>query len=195
VYLQFRSNAGTSDGQTAAQFATSVLGILRNAPPRFIVLDQRLNVGGDLNNTRELMGALGQIVGPKGHLFILTSGETFSAGIASVGYAKQGATGRVTIIGEPVGDALEYWAEGETVLLSSIYNGMLTARERHNYLRACTETDCHLPIKVHPIRVETLLPDVTAPLRYADFAGGRDAAMDVVMDLGREKLSAGASRR
>jgi hypothetical protein len=42
---------------------------------------------------------------------------TFSAAISSVGYLEQTAPDRVTIVGEIVGDRLEFWAEGGPVTL------------------------------------------------------------------------------
>ena len=176
-YLQFRANHGSFDGETVEQFAQRALVTLRAARPRFIILDQRLNSGGDLNTTRDLMRGLGDIIGPSGRLVILTSGRTFSAGIASVAYAKQGAGSRTHIIGTPVGDRLEFWAEGSGVPLPVSGAIALPATERHNYMTGCPEADCHRPIRNFPIRVKSVRPDQEVRFRYRDFIAGKDPLM------------------
>lgn len=176
-YLQFRANHGAFDGETVEQFAQRALETLRPAKPPFVILDQRLNSGGDLNTTRDLMGALGEIIGPSGRLVILTSGRTFSAGIASVAYAKQSAGSRTHIIGTPVGDTLEFWAEGSGVPLPASGGLALPATERHNYITGCPEADCHRSIRNSPIRVEHVRPDQEVRFRYRDFIAGTDPLM------------------
>ena len=86
---------------------------------------------------------------------------------------------RVTIVGEPVGDRLEFWAEGG---IRDLPMGakLLLATERHNYQTGCPEADCHGSIRDHPIRVESLQPDIAAPLRFADFRAGRDPSMAAI---------------
>jgi hypothetical protein len=115
-----------------------------------------------------------------GRIFVLTSGRTFSAGIASAGYLKQAAPTRVKIVGEPIGDHLEFWAEGGFSLLPVSKAAVLAATERHNYITGCPEPDCHNSIRRHPIRVQSLEPDIAAPLTYADYRAGRDPALEAV---------------
>ena len=178
-YLQFRSNRG----DTIAPFASHALDVLVAERPRFIILDERLNAGGDLGSTRDLMQALGPIVGPTGHVFILTSGRTFSAGIASVAYAKQAAGPRATIIGEPVGDRLEFWSEGSPTELPYSKVLIQPSPQRHNYTNGCPEADCHASIHAHPLFVSSVAPDVRAGLTYDDFVSGRDPALSAAMQM------------
>jgi hypothetical protein len=117
------------------------------------------------------------IAAPDGRIFALTSGRTFSAGIASLGYLKQAGGARVTIVGEPVGDELEFWAEGDMLELPVSKAALLYATERHNYVTGRQEPDCHGSVRNHPIRVTTLEPDMAAPLTYADYRAGRDPAL------------------
>lgn len=173
VYLQFRANADFSGRTDLRQLAQAAIDSLRARSPRFVIVDQRFNVGGDLNNTRDLMRAIPEIVGEDGAVFAITSGRTFSAGIASMGYLKQAAGDRLTIIGAPVGDDLEFYAEGDPLVLP---NGLFVMRatERHNYLTGCPEDDCHGAIRRNPIRIDTLEPDVRPRVEYGDIVAGRD---------------------
>ena len=180
VYVQFRANADFTGRTDLAQLANAAIDSLRALAPRFVIVDQRLNPGGDLNNTRALMQAIPQIVGDNGAVFAITSGRTFSAGIASLGYLKQAAGDRLTIVGDPVGDVLEFYAEGDLLTLS---NGtlVLTATERHNYVTGCPEDDCHGAIRRNPIRIDTLEPDVSPRVEYDDVVAGRDPWLEEIL--------------
>jgi len=180
AYVQFRANSDHGDEDTIHEFVAETEARLRTLSPRFIILDERANMGGDLNETRDLMQALPSLLGENGHIYILTSGRTFSAGISSVGYAKQAAGDVATIAGAPVGDYMEFWAEGDLVELPNSGISFLTATERHNYQTGCPEDDCHSAIRLHPIAVPSLDPDVDIPFTFADFRDHRDPVLDWV---------------
>lgn len=179
VYLQIRLNKDFYE-QKAGQFFAEARASINSIRPKHAIVDLRLDHGGDLNTTREFLQALPAMTASDGRIFLLTSGRTFSAGIASAGYLKQAAPERVTIVGEPIGDFLEFWAEGEALLLEQSGAALLFASERHNYLTGCQESDCHSSIRQHPIRVQSLEPDVAATLTYADYRAGRDVALEAV---------------
>ena len=165
-------------GDGLQPFLSQTLRQLRRGKPRNIILDLRFNMGGDLNRARDFAKALPALA-KGGRVYAITSGRTFSAAISTLGYLKQAAPDRVTIVGEPVGDRLEFWAEGG---LRELPMGakLLLATERHNYRTGCPEADCHGSIRDHPIRVASLQPDISAPLRFADFRAGRDPAMAAI---------------
>lgn len=176
-YFQLRINKSFYD-QKIETFFAEARATLKKAKPANVIVDLRMDGGGDLNTTRDFMQALPALV--PGRIFILTSGRTFSAGIASAGYLKQAAPSRVTIVGEPIGDHLEFWAEGGLMELPVSKAYLLPATERHNYVTGCPEKDCHISIREDPIRVQSLEPDIAAPLTYADYRAGRDVALDAV---------------
>lgn len=160
-------------------FLTATLAELGARRPRNIVVDLRFNMGGDLNITRNFMRALPGLA-EGGRVYAITSGRTFSAAISSLGYLKEAAGDRLTIVGEPIGDRLEFWAEGDILQLPGLGGFMLYAAERHNYMTGCPEPDCHAAIRDHPLHVRSLQPDILTPLRFADFIAGRDPAMDAI---------------
>ncbi|MHC1766448.1 MAG: hypothetical protein AB9869_19460 [Verrucomicrobiia bacterium] len=110
--------------------------------PTHLIVDLRFDSGGNLNTTRDFMQALPTLVPESGRIFAITSGRTFSAGIASLGYLKQAGRDRVVIVGEPIGDELEYWAESRLTELPISKAEVLNATERHNYQTGCPEPDC-----------------------------------------------------
>jgi hypothetical protein len=150
-----------------------------------LIVDLRFDGGGDLNTTRPLFEALPGMVPGDGRIFALTSGWTFSAGISSLGYMKAAGGAKVTIVGESIGDRLEFWAEGDIMELPVSKATLLYATERHNYMTGCPESDCHGSIRWHPIRVPTLEPDIRTPLTHQEYREGRDPALEAV----REELA------
>lgn len=182
VYLQFRGNVDFSGRTDLAAEATAAIEKLRETAPRHVIVDQRFNIGGDLNTTRDLMQAIPEIVGDDGRILALVSGRTFSAGISSLGYLRQAAGPDLVIIGEPIGDRLEFWAEGDPLELPS---GIVLLRgtERHDYRTGCPETDCHDSIRIHPIRVPSLDPEFRPVFTYRDVVEGRDPYLDAALAL------------
>ena len=184
AYIQLNAVRGLG----IAQFFENTLAVLRERRPRNIVVDLRFNMGGDLNIARDFMQALPAIA--RDRIYAITSGRTFSAAISSLGYLKQAAGDRLTIVGEPIGDRLEFWAEGDIMELPGLGAMLLYASERHNYMTGCPEPDCHAAIREHPIRVRSLQPDIPTRLTWADFRAGRDPAMAaIVQDISRRRFA------
>lgn len=147
--------------------------------PVNLVVDMRMNGGGNLNLTRDFMKSLPARV--SGRIFVLTSPFTFSAAISSVGYLKQAAPDRVTIVGEHVGDRLVFFAEGRGVDLPNNLGMIGMATQRHDYQNACkTSTDCHRAVVVNPIAVPTLAPEISAPWTIDAYLSGADPAIEAV---------------
>jgi len=160
-------------------FLDSVATEIRRRQPRHVVLDMRMNGGGDLNTARDFMRGLPGLV--PGLIFVLTSPWTFSAAISSIGYLEQAAPERVTLVGEAVGDRLEFWAEGPVVTLPRSGAQILISTERHDYRNGCREyRDCHGSVVRHPISVPGLAPDIPAPWTIEAYRTGRDPAMEAV---------------
>jgi hypothetical protein len=162
------------------KFLDSMTAQIQQRKPRNIVIDMRMNGGGDLNTARDFMKSIPTLV--PGRIFALTSPWTFSAAISSTGYLKQAGTDRVTIVGEMVGDRLEFFSEGRTITLPNSGGIILYATERHDYKTGCKGfTDCHGPVVRNPIAVPTLEPDIKAPWTIDAWLGGRDPGMEAVI--------------
>jgi len=152
---------------------------VRARKPTNLVLDMRSNGGGDLNITRAFAQRLPTMV--PGRVFVLTSPYTFSAAISTVGYLKQAAPDRVTIVGEEVGDRSEFWAEGRPIQLARSRIRVGVATERHDYRDGCRAyRDCHASVARNPIAIPSLAPDLAAPWTIDDYRRGRDPGLDAV---------------
>ena len=178
LVIQLRANHDVP-GQTISAFLQSATSEIQRVRPQHLVLDLRTNSGGDLNNTRDFVKSLPSLV--PGKIFVLTSPWTFSAAISTTGYLKQAGGDRVTIVGEMVGDRLEFWAEGRLLRLNFTGAAMSYSTQRHDYKTGCRPyTDCHGPVVRNPIAVPTLAPAIEAPLTLESITSGRDPAMEAV---------------
>jgi hypothetical protein len=176
--IEMRQNTSSED-MDIAEFMLDSLEAARGSGRRNIVLDMRMNGGGDLNNTRAWVRRLPRVA--PGRVFVLTSPWTFSAAISTVGYLKQSAPDRVVIVGEHVGDWLDFYAEGQPITLPNSGGAVLMATERHDYRTGCRGIDnCHGPVVRNPIAVESLAPDIEAPWTIEAYRAGRDPAMEAV---------------
>jgi hypothetical protein len=185
LVVELRQNRSTP-GHDIGEFQSLVQRELRARTPRNLVLDMRMNGGGDLTTTRSFMQSLPALV--PGTIVVLTSPWTFSAAISSIGYIEQIAPERVTIVGEAVGDRLEFWAEGRPVTLNRSGIVISRATERHDYATGCKPfKDCHGNVVRHPISVRTLEPNVAAPWTLDAYRAGRDPAMEAAARLLKQK--------
>jgi len=177
IVIEFRANRDAD--RPIREFLDEMQRVISTGHPRNLILDMRLNGGGDLNTTRDFMKRLPTLV--RGRIFVLTSPWTFSAAISSVGYLKQADPKRVAIVGEPVGDRLEFWSEGSVVLLNRLDIAVLYATERHDYRTGCRPyRDCHASVVRNPISVPSLAPDIAAPLTLEAYRAGRDPGMEAI---------------
>lgn len=176
--IELRQNT-SSDATDIAEFMFDSLEAARLSGRSNIVLDMRMNGGGDLNNTRAWVRRLPRVV--SGRVFVLTSPWTFSAAISTIGYLEQSAPDRVVIVGEHVGDRLDFHAEGDVITLPHAGGAILYATERHDYRTGCRNIEnCHGSVVRHPIAVESLAPDIVAPWTIEAYRAGRDPALEAV---------------
>lgn len=178
LQIDLRQTFDTPQAPLAA-FFDEVRAAVRRLAPRHLVLDLRLNGGGDLTKARDFAESLPRLV--PGEVFVLTSPWTFSAAIAVTGYLKQAAPDRVHIVGEAVGDRLEFFAEGHPLTLANSGEVLLPATERHDYADGCRHRDdCHAPVAQRPIAVASLAPEIAAPWTVEAYRRGDDPALAAV---------------
>jgi len=166
-----------SDGQKIAPFLAETEAALRAHPPCAVILDLRGDSGGDYTKAWRFTHALPTLLAPGGHIFVLTDPQTFSAAITAAAFVKEAGGGKVTIIGEPVGDRLSFFSEGGSGCLPHLKVCVSYQTGKHDYVHPCRDWDqCFWLNWFYPVRVKSLQPDVAVPLRFADWNRGRDAA-------------------
>jgi hypothetical protein len=147
-----------------------------------VIVDLRFNRGGDYSLTHDLMAALGDIVGSDGRTYFLTSGSTFSAAIVSIAFARQAAPGRTFIVGEEIGDRLQFWAEGWRYDLPNSGFRARYATAYYDLQHGCRGFfRCYWgAFHLFPVIVDDLDVDIPAPLTFEAYAAGRDPALEAI---------------
>ena len=178
LYIQINRSQSDTAGQGFEAFGDSLIAFGRRTPVVGVVLDLRFNSGGNLVVARDLVERLAreEWADRPGHLFVIVGRCTISAGLYHAAQMKQFS--RAIFVGEPVGDHLDFWAEGGQIVLPNSGVAIWYSNGFHRYSRVD-----------HPegqpyfeqLSIPALAPDVMTRLSWADYLAGRDPALEVIL--------------
>ena len=177
LYFQFNRSGNAEEGPGFEEFGDSLAAFIEQHAVRDLVVDLRLNSGGNLDVAQAFMKSLGenQKVNRRGRLFVIIGRCTFSAGLYHAAQLRQFT--EATFVGEPVGDRLDYWAEGGELTLPNSRAVICYSNGFHRY------SSVDYP-ENHPyyeeLRIPSLEPDVPAPLSSEGYFSGRDPALEAI---------------
>jgi len=178
LYVQFRANS-TADamGQEIGPFVKRVQDEIEQRAPQNLVLDLRFDVGGDIDQTRQLIRELAART--RGRIYVMTGSYTFSAGIVAAAAMLHDGGERVTLVGEPVGDRLRFWSEGADACLPHSKYCVRVTDGLWDITQGCSgTTGCYGD--AYDARVPALTPTLVAPLTARAWREGRDPGMEAV---------------
>jgi hypothetical protein len=183
MLIQFRSN--DDEGNNNIQnFEAATEADMEADKPCQLIFDNRFNAGGNLTKTIFFAKDLPRLISPNGHIYLLTSGMTFSAGITTTALIKHAGGDRVTILGEPVGDRLAFFAEGGRGCLPNYPVCLHYETGKHDYGHSCTNMNtCFWLNWLLPLRVKTLQPDEVIRMTFDDWRQGRDPLFERAVAL------------
>jgi hypothetical protein len=148
-----------------------------------IILDLRFDTGGNYLETTGFTHDLHRHMRRDGKLSVLIGSMTFSAAIVTAARAKYFTPQQVELVGGPVGDRDQYWAErGERLRLpnSGIQIGYATAM--HDSVHECYDpTRCYWLDFVYGVPTGTLEPDRRITWSFTDYAKGQDTVLNAVL--------------
>lgn len=177
-FIQFKSNNDVGD-QRISEFIDATRADLRASRPCAAVVDLRYDSGGNYLTTARFAKELPNLIVPGGHIYLLTGPATFSAGITTAAFIKQSGGDRVTILGEPVGDRLHFYSEGNRGCLPNSGLCVGYQRGKHDYAAPCDDWNvCFWLNKLYPVRVKTLAPDETITMSFSEWRQGRDPVFE-----------------
>ena len=166
LYFQYNRAEGSASSPMAtfvAQLANSV----KSAPPKAFIVDLRFNTGGNLNLATPLVNSIAPLL--RGvPVFVLTGRATFSAGITHAAQWKQRGA---VLIGEPVGDGLDFWSEGGNLLLP---NSQLAVHYTNGFHKYSQREYPSLKPYYFELQVGSLAPDAVVETTWDDYQAGRD---------------------
>jgi hypothetical protein len=186
-YAQFRSNQ-SEPGHPIEEFIARVEREIVAQRPRNIVVDLRLDQGGNLTTTAALMKNMTTLSDSIQHVYVLTSAWTFSAGNTSVALLRDRGAGKVTVIGAPVGDRVRMWGEGGGLTLPNSKLSIGFSTGMHDYSHSCWgESGCFWVMYFYPMHVATLDPDVRVGYTFDDYVNLRDPLLERALSAAQER--------
>ncbi|MBV9062108.1 MAG: hypothetical protein JOY77_04155 [Alphaproteobacteria bacterium] len=170
-----------TDGQRIAPFLQKTEAEIAAHPPCAVILDLRGNGGGNYTNAWHFAHTLPKLTK---HTYILTDPDTFSAAITTTAFFKETGGRNVTILGEPIGDRLAFFAEGSGACLPNSKLCDTYATGKHVYNGPCTDWHiCYWVNWFYPVRVKSLAPDELIVERFADWDAGHDTPYERALAL------------
>jgi hypothetical protein len=182
-FVQLKSNVDEG-GQSIKDFLSNTERRLRQTQPCNVIFDLRYDGGGDYLNSYAFARKLPRLIPSMGRVFVLTGPATFSAAISTAAAVKHAGQERVVILGEPVGDRLQFYSEGGVACLPNYRLCVAYQTGKHDYQHACDDwTVCFWLNYFFELRVKSLGPGELVPLSFKDWRAGVDPVLDRAISL------------
>jgi hypothetical protein len=183
LFIQLKAIAD-ADKQHIGDFLSATTDAMRAHQPCNIIFDLRFNTGGDYTKVARFASHLPDFVPPNGRIYLLTGPQTFSAAITTTAFVKQAAGSRAIILGEPIGDRLTFYGEGNAGCLPHEDLCLHYATGMHDYEHRCDDWDrCYWLNWIFPVQVKSLAPDDTIEMTFADYTALRDPVFERAVAL------------
>lgn len=183
VYIQLNRNAN-SNTVKVNDYLENVMAKIKNEPLNYAILDLRFNPGGDYHLGRSFITLLNKKLNGN-PFYIITGNGTFSAGIMTAAIAKDVAKDNAIIIGEPVGDRLQFWADGGSTM--KLPNSKIPLRiwtAYHDWENGCKDwSKCFWITIFDGVAVAGLKPEKQIALKFSDYMNGEDSALNTILRL------------
>ena len=178
LFIQLKAIADV-EGHPLGAFLRATTDEMRAHPPCNIILDMRFNAGGDYTKAARFASRLPEFLPRSGRIYLLTGPQTFSAAITTIAFVKQAAGSRAIILGEPIGDRLTFYGEGNSGCLPHEDLCLHYATGMHDYAHRCDDWGkCFWLNWIFPVQVRSLAPDETIEMTFADYNARRDPVLD-----------------
>ena len=176
VYAGFRVVQNDS-AETVEQFADRVMAMVASRSPAALVIDVRVNSGGNNFLGRTLFERIraADAVTERGKLFVITGRETFSACQNFCNWLDLRT--EALFVGEPTGSRLNFVGEGNAILLP--YSG-LRVNASSRYWQDSVSEDMR----------PWIAPDLVAEMTSEDYRQNRDPALETIFAYLRQRQSA-----
>jgi hypothetical protein len=182
LYLQLNATMNDPVQQPLAAFLEGVLERVAATQPRYAIVDFRSNLGGSYQLPAEFTRELPKRMPQNGRIFILTSANTYSAGVVTTARLKYFSGSRGEIVGEPMGDYSQFWAEAATRIVlpnSGLRVGYATGF--HDWENGCSLRQlfvCYPANYLLGVPAGDLDPTMPVSWTFTDYLESKDTAIE-----------------
>ncbi len=167
---------------------TELVEALESPPPggyAFVFVDLRWNPGGRFGHAIPFAKKVGDTLSPQGKIYLAVGPQTFSAAIVMAALIKQHAGDRAVIVGQPMGDRPQFWAErGQDFVLpnSGYFIGYATGF--HDWERKCGKEIeyCFPPSRQNADDIGRLGVEVAIEPTFGQYSAGRDPVLEWALE-------------
>lgn len=178
-YIHFNRSGDAPDGESFAEFAKRVFDELERADENKIVVDMRFNTGGNLDVAKPFMERLAAFANErKIKVYVITGRATFSAGLFHAMQLRQYAN--ATLVGEPVGDELDFWSEGVSLVMPNSKLTLRYADRFHSYSPVERAELKQYLWTSSDLSITNAKPDILVKMSARDYFAGRDPALEAI---------------
>jgi hypothetical protein len=111
-------------------------------------------------------------------VFVITGRATFSAGLYHAMQLRQLVN--AVLVGEPVGDELDFWSEGGNVLTPNSKLALHYADRLHSYSPVERPEFKQYLVTDTDLSITNPMPDILVSMSARDYFAGRDPALEAV---------------
>lgn len=184
LYVQINDNYNTNE-RHLRKYLKQVTKEMKEKQPNQIVFDLRFNPGG--NNYHlpwPFIRSMNDYLTEDQKCWIITGNDTFSAGLITAAYAKYTLGDRAVIVGDKVGDRMQFWADGGikmTLPNSKISPRIWTAF--NDWGNGCKDfRKCFWIAYFDSFAAGSLDPNKEIFLSFYDYINGEDSVIDYIVD-------------
>lgn len=181
LYVQVNENVDT-DQVKVSDYLNRVAQRAKKNNIAYAILDLRFNSGGDYHMVRPFLNEMESNLEGKGNFYVILGNGTFSAGIITAALAKHRFGTKTKLVGEAVGDELQFWADGGSLFVlpnSKIKLRIWTAY--HDWKNGCTDwRKCFWITLFDGVAIDHLDLDKEIPLSFQDFLAGKDSVLEYI---------------
>jgi hypothetical protein len=178
-YIQFNRATNAPTGESLDEFGKRALAELQSGAVDKIVVDLRFNTGGDLTIGRPFIERLAAFAKErKTKVYVITGRATFSAGLFHALQLRQEVN--AILVGEPVGDELDFWSEGGNLLTPNSRLSLHYADRFHNMSAVARPEFRQYLVTDTDLSITKAMPDILVRMSARDYFAGRDPALQAV---------------
>ncbi|MCA0133946.1 S41 family peptidase, partial [Winogradskyella alexanderae] len=183
LYVQINDNYNT-DERHLGKYLKLVSEEMKEKQPNQIVFDLRFNPGGDNYHLPwPFIRSMNDYLRDDQKCWIITGHDTFSAGLITASYAKYTLGEKAIIVGEKVGDRMQFWADGGVKM--TLPNSRISPRiwtAFNDWGNGCHDlSKCFWIAYFDSFPAGNLDLDKKISLSFSDYFNGRDSVLDYII--------------